>query len=350
MKDEFRVLSIKEEEQLSLEERCEYYKELREYVLKRKLTNTTPGATTIAPKLTKPVSVAAKSLVKLFTDKNVEWMPLKSDGTCDERSKWQFYGLENVPSGPVIFAHTHQGLLDNFAWMPITNEVLNRHCLILHSIDARLVLLLSQFTTGLILVKKGNKKNNNNAKLDMMRVLLEGKSIIYSPESAWNLSPNKLHLPLSYGLIDLARKTNTPIIPVVLEYSYDTSKDKATINKIDIMYGKPIFVNIDDNLFDKLHEYEESISTMRYDFYEKQGIYKRHDIDNQDYIKVLKEHYNNLILGKIDVNRERKYLFSSNDEFYKFHHINDVPFDKEGNLLETEEVRKIKTLNKKHNI
>lgn len=331
MDKEFKILTTKEEQKLSTEELKNYYKELREYILRRKLTNTTPGATFIGPKLKKPVAKVATKLVKVFTDKKLEWI---------------YDGTENIPEGPVIFAHTHQGLLDNFAWMPTTEK----HCLILHSIDASKLLLFAQYTSGLIFVKKGDKINNNNAKLDMIRVLLEGHSIVYSPESAWNLSPNKLHLPLSYGVIDVAKKTNVPIIPVVLEYTYDTTKENAVITKIHTRYGKPIYVKEDDNLIEKLREYEESISTMRYELMEENGIYKRSDISNYDYIKVLKEHYKNLEFGKIDVNRERKYLYNSNDEFYKFHHINDVPFDEFGNLLDTKEVIKLKTLNKKHNI
>lgn len=331
MKEEFKVLSVKEEQQLSKEELKDYYKEFREYVLKRKLTNTTPLATVIGPKLKKPVSKVATKLVKMFADENVEWL---------------YDGTENIPDGPVIFAHTHQGILDNFVWMPTTEK----YCLILHSIDTSKLLLLAQYTTGLILVKKGDKDNNNNAKLDMINHLLNGYSIVYSPESAWNLSPNKLHLPLSYGVIDTAKKAMVPIVPVAIEYTYDTAGEKAIIKKIHIKYGKPIYVKEEDDLLDKLSEYEEAISTMKYDLIEENGIYKRSDITNYDYIKLLKQNYDNLKFGKIDVNRERKYIYRSNDDFYKFHHLNDVPFNENGELLETEEVRKIKTLNRKNNI
>ena len=331
MKEEFKVLTIKEEQQLTSDELKEYYKNLREYLLKRKLTNTTPGATTIGPILKKPVAKFAKILVNFFTNKDIEWI-------CE--------GLENIPDGPVIFAHTHQGLLDNFVWMP----TLKRHSIILHSIDASKLLLFAQYTTGLIFVKKGDKENNYNAKLDIINLLLKGHSIIYSPESAWNLSPNKLHLPLSYGFVDAAKKAGVPIIPVVIEYSYDNSTEKEMITKIHLRYGKPIYVKEEDNLLEKLREYEEQISTIRYELLEEKGLYKRKDITNLEYINYLKGNYKNLELGKIDINNERKHLFNANDEFYKFHHINDVPFDKEGNLLDTKEVIKLKTLNKKHKI
>lgn len=336
MENEFKILSIKEEQQLSTEELKEYYKNLREYLLKRKLTNTTPGATTIAPKLKKIVEKIAIKLVELFTNKNVTW----------NSENWICDGLENIPEGPVIFAHTHQGLLDNFVWMP----EIDKHCPILHSIDASKILLYSEYTTGLVLVKKGNKENNQNAKLDMINLLLNGFSITYFPESAWNLSPNKLHLPLNYGFLDTARKAQVPVVPAVHEYTYDTSSEKENIIKIHTRYGNPIYVSEEDDLLEKLIEYEEQISTIRYDLIEEKGIFKRNEINSFDYINYLKGNYNNLEFGKIDVNNERKYLFRSNEEFYKFHHINDIPFNEKGELLDTKEVIKLKTLNKKHNI
>ena len=45
-----------------------YYQKLRKYVLNRKLTNTTLGATTIAPKLKKITNKIATKLIKLFTN------------------------------------------------------------------------------------------------------------------------------------------------------------------------------------------------------------------------------------------------------------------------------------------
>ena len=331
MVQEFKILSIKEEQQLTKEELKEYYKELREYLLKRKLTNTTPGATTIAPKLKKITNKICEKTIKAFTSKDVEII-------CE--------GTENIPEGPVIFAHSHQGILDNFVWIPQVKQ----HALILHSIDTNKLLLMCQMNTGMVFVKKGNKENNKNAKLDMIKLLLSGTSITYFPESAWNLSPNKLHLPLSYGIIDTAKKASVPIIPIVHEYNYSTNNTKKKITKIHSKYGYPIYVDEEDDLLEKLREYEEQLSTMRYELIEEKGIFKRKDITNLEYINFLKDNYKNLELGKIDVNRERKYLFNSNDEFYKFHHINDIPFNEQGELLETEEVIKLKTLNKKHNI
>lgn len=328
MKD-FEILSVKEECKLRGKERKIYYEEFRQYVLKRKLTNTTLGATTIAPKLKGITSKLCSVVTKVFTNKNVEWI-------CE--------GNTNFPEGAVIFAHTHQGILDNFVWIP---EV-DKHSLILHGQQVNKILLLCQINTGLILVKKGDKVNNNNAKLDVIRVLLEGHSVSYFPEGTWNLSPNKLHLPLSYGVIDVAKKSKVPIIPVVHECTYDTSTEKENITKIHSKFGKPIYVKEEDDLLDKLKEYEESISTIRYELIEAKGLFKRSEIDNLDYINFLKGNYRNLKLGKLNLKRERDNIFEANNDFYKFHHINDIPFDKNGRLLETEEVRRLKRINAKH--
>lgn len=83
---------------------------------------------------------------------------------------------------------------------------------------------------------------------------------------------------------------------------------------------------------------------------EENGIYDRNEITNFDYINFLKGNYKNLEFGKIDIDNERKHIFGADDYFYKLHHINDIPFNNEGELLDTKEVRKIKALNKKHNI
>lgn len=329
MENNFKIISIKEENLLSIDEKKKYYEELKQYLKSRKLTNTTPCATTIAPKLKGITSKIAVGVTKAFTNKDIDWV-------CE--------GKKYIPNETAIFAHTHQGLLDNFIWIP----QIKQHCLLLHGQEVNKLLLMCQLNTGLILVKKGDKENNNNAKLDMIRLLSEGHSITYFPEGTWNLSPNKLHLPLSYGFIDIARKTGVPIVPVAHEFTYDTSTEKEKITKIHTKFGKPIYVKPEDDLIEKLHEYEEAISTLKYELIESKGISKRADISNKDYINYLKGNYSNLKLGKLNLDKERVNIFGGKDEFYEFHHINDVPYDEEGKLLDTEEMLKVKTLIAKH--
>ena len=137
----FQLLTSAEERKLTIEERKEYYKQLREYVKQRKPQVTTPGATTLGPILKKPTNTIARAVTKLFVNKDVEWV-------CD--------GQENIPEEAAIFAHTHQGILDNFVWIP----TIDRHCLLLHGAEVNKLLLLAQMNTGLVLVKKEDKQNN----------------------------------------------------------------------------------------------------------------------------------------------------------------------------------------------
>ena len=325
-KEQFKILSLKEEAQLSNTELRDYYHSLLEYAINRKLTNTTPGATTVAPKLKEDTNKIANKLTDILAGGNVIKI---SDGQ------------ENIPDVPVIYAHSHQGLLDNFSWIPFTPE----HTIILHSKKVKKILVLVQLNTGLVLVSKDkeDKKDRQNAKLDLMNIGAHGTSLAIFPEAVWNLSPNKLHLPINYGFLDIARKTGMPVIPTMDEFSYDTSSDKVKITKIHIRFGKPIYVNIGDNLSEKLLEYEEQISTMRWDLIAEKGLFRRSEIVEMDYILYLKKNIKDLKLGGINIDVERSTIWDTDNEFYQFHHINDVEYDEilarygYGKLLETKE-------------
>lgn len=325
-----KILTLKEEQSLTTEEKENYYNELREYALNRKLTNTTLGALTIAPRLKRFTNWLAGKVTTLLSGGNVKQI---------------VSGQENIPQGAVIFAHTHQGILDNFAWIPATPK----HCIILHSAVVKKIMVLIQLNTGLILVskKKEDVHSRVNAKLDMIKILLKGHSIAYFPESAWNLSPNKLHLPMSFGFLDIARKAGVPVVPVVSEFTYGTSTEKEKITNIHICFGSPLYVGINDDLSKKYEEYTEAVSTIRWNLIEEKGLFQRKTISTQEYINYLKGNIRNLQMGGIDIDVERAHLWSADDEFYLFHHINDISFNDKGELLETDEVERLKKIMKK---
>ena len=302
----FRVLSFREEQQLGKNEILKYYADFRDFILIRKLKNTTPGALTVAPKLKKITNKIATKVTRFLCKSNVEIV---------------VDGKENIPDGPVLFASTHQGILDGFVWIPF----MSRHCVILHGASVRTVLKLAQINTGLILVDKDSKESRQNAKLDMIKILIKGHSIMYFPEGTWNLSPNKLHLPISFGFLDIARKAEAAVVPMVMEYTYDSTKAIECIKKIHIRFGKAMYVDAYDDLKQKLIEYEEVISTMRWELMEEKGLFSRKTISNQEYINFLKGNLHNLQLGGIDLDSERSHILGADDAFYLFHHINDIP-------------------------
>lgn len=327
------ILSNKEESKLSVEDKQIYYEKLREFCIDRKLCTTTPGALTVAPKLKKVTEKIAKKFSVILAGGEIEVI---SDGQ------------ENIPNGGVIFAGSHQGILDNFVWMPENP----RHCILLHHGDVNKFLILAQLNTGLVLVSKKPENANSriNNKLDMIKILLKGHCIYYSPEGTWNLSPNKLHLPMSYGFLEVAQKAGVPVIPMVIEFTYDTTTSKERITKAHIRFGKPIVVNVQDNLVDKLLEYSEAISTMRWDLIEEKGICRRKNVTNLDYINYMKGNLSTLELGQASLESERNAIRGANQEFYRFHHINDVPWENWGELRQTDEVERLNLINRLHGI
>ena len=335
MENKFRLLPLKEEYKLSEKDLKEYYVKLKKYVLERGLKTTTKGAITVAPKLKKYVNKIAGALTKIMAGGKIEFV---TDG------------IENIPKEAALFANTHQGILDNFCWIS-SNP---RHSVLLHAADVDKYLIWIQLCTGLVLVDKNSENNTNkkDAKLDMIYILLRGNTVWYYPEGAWNLSPNKLHLPMSFGFLDVAKKAGVPVVPVVTEFSYDTSTDKEKITKIHIRYGRPIYVSLVDDLSEKLAEYEEVISTIRWELIAEKGIFKRSEITNWDYINYLKGNLRNLAMkiskvGKKMIDVERCSIRGSTDDFYLFHHINDVPFNENGDLLGTEEAIRLNEIYKK---
>lgn len=321
----FRFLSRREEECLSEKEKNAYYGALRMYCQNRKLTNTTFAATKIGPILKKPTEAIARVVCKILAGGEVK---IVVDGT------------ENIPNGSVIFASTHQGVMDGFVWIPYCPK----HALIFHGKEVNKLLLMAQVNTGLILASKdiNNTEQRRNAKLDLISVLLKGHSVYICPEGLWNLSPNLLHLPITWGFLDAAQKAGRPIVPMCIEYTYDTSGEKERIPFVHLRYGEPIIVKEDDDLAEKLEEYREKISTMRWELMEEKGLFPRYKITNWDYINYMKGNYKNLDMGKIDIEADTKAIYGADSERYQFQHINIVPWDAWGQLKCTEEVEKLK--------
>ena len=92
-----------------------------------------------------------------------------------------------------------------------------------------------------------------------------------------------------------------------------------------------------DSLEEKLEEYQEAISTIRWELFEEKGIFRRDKLSNTEYINFVEGNLKNLKMGGIDVNIEQKYSWKSESEFYVFHNYNLVSYDKNGSLLGTAE-------------
>ena len=224
MKTEFKILTREEEKELTQKELKEYYINLRNYLSKRKLTNTTIGATTISPKL--------RGLVNKHYEKETK------------KIKMTYEGQEDIPSERVIFVHS---------CVPYLNKTIlinknDRHCLLFGDKESNKILLLQQLVNGLIIDSKGN----DNAKLDAIRLLLEGNSISCFVD---NYNLKDIYDNPTNSFIDIAKKAGVPIVPVVHDIKYIGDR----ITKIHTIYEEVIYIDEYDDLLDKLKEYEDII-------------------------------------------------------------------------------------------
>lgn len=327
MRNNFRILCSQEEKKLNKNELIEYYKELRKYLTNSKPENITKGSLSIC----QLINPAVRQVLYHFCGYEII-----------------VEGNDKVDGLVGIYAHTHQSKMDHVNLIASNPN----HTIILNSSILSMLYKMVLSINGVIYVDKNDKTSRNNAKIEMIRLLLQGKSITMFPESAWNCSPNKLHLPLYIGMIDIAKKAKVPIIPVVQEYFYDETKvdGKERVLKVIIHYGEPIYVNENDDLFAKLEEYSESISTIRWNLIERKGLYNRKEVTTESYINFLKGCKRNLKNAGIDIEVEKKGIFGANTDFYLFHHINAIDYDEQNNLLPTQHVRKLIKLFDENNI
>lgn len=313
-----KILSLSDEQKLSYIERINYYESLRDYLLSTPHEDLTPGSLTVCP-IINPI---VRNLLYSFCGYEIEVI-----------------GSEKIDGVVGIYAHTHQSKFDHINLVASNPN----HTILLNSSVLSQIYKLVLMINGVVYVDKSSKESRRTSKLELMRLLLNDKSITIFPESAWNLSPNKLHLPLYVGLVDMAKKTNKPIIPVVQQYNYDVSKLDGVerIDSVIVEYGKPIFVSEDDDVFEKLEEYSTAIATMRWNLIEQNGLYKRNEISNFEYINFLKGCIRNLEAAGIDVKVEEEGIFGSSDDLYSFYYLNAVDYDENGNLLPKGHVRKL---------
>lgn len=322
---DFNILSFGEEQKLSNKELINYYSRLRDYLKNTDHEGLSKGSLTICPY----INPLVRKVLNNYCGYDIE-----------TRYDSDINGLDG------IYAHTHQSKMDHVNIIA-TNP---NHTILLNSIILSELYKMVLRINGVYFVDKNSKGSKAKSKLEMIRLLLDDRSITMFPESAWCLSPNKLHLPFYIGIVDIAKKTGKPIIPAVQEYIYDESKldGKERIKKVIVRYGNPIYVSETDNIFEKLEEYSEWISTARWKLISEKGLISRTDVNNDLYINYLKGNIRNLKNAGIDINVERNGLFGANDDFYLFHHINDIAFNESGELLPTELVRKLEKISKNH--
>lgn len=179
-------------------------------------------------------------------------------------------------SKPTIFAVNHTNSHD----IPIACEIIKNHVYVFAgSENLRIVDRLVFILNGVCFVQRKNKKSREKSKNRLIKMLNSGKNIMIFPEATWNLTENKLMLPMYWGVIDIAQQTGSQIIPIVLDY-----------NNSECIYsiGKGITIDNYQTKEQAISLLRDKMSTMRYEIWASKSIERRTDDLKNTFYKQIK--------------------------------------------------------------
>ena len=182
-----------------------------------------------------------------------------------------------LPDRPVIYAVNHFCFADG----PIMGRITpKRSYLFAGKQTLGFSHCLYFILNGVIFVDRKDKEDMAASKLAMSAYLNKGRSIIVFPEGTWNLTENQLMLPMKYGIIDVAQKTGAQIIPTILEY--DRKQKKCFVR-----FEAPLVFSEEDSKAEAITVLRDIMATVRWEFWERKGIFNRAELDIEDERKKL---------------------------------------------------------------
>lgn len=133
---------------------------------------------------------------------------------------------------------------------------------------------------GTVWVDRQNKSSKTKSKEKLNALLRNKKNICIFPEATWNLTPSKPMLPLYWGVIDLAKNNQVPIIPICLEYRDDICYIKPS---------EPIYVQKNADKQEEIVKLTDTFATMRWELWESFPPENRIDIEDDYWDKYVRD-------------------------------------------------------------
>ena len=255
MSTEFKLLTRDEEKKLSREELIKYYQQLRYYYKNLKVNK---------------FGIKFRELLHPFLLFGVKKI---------KNIKLQIFNSHRIPNdGTFIFAVNHSNAND----FPMASQIIKKHFYILADFTMKNDVVVNALNelNGVIYVDRKNKDSRNKSKNEMVKLLTNGKNILMFPEGTWNLEPSKLLLTLNWGIIDIAKLSGVPIIPIVLEY-----RDNKCIANI----GDKFVVDCDSNKEKEILRLTDIMATLKWEIFESFPITPRESIENNYFEKYIEE-------------------------------------------------------------
>ena len=178
--------------------------------------------------------------------------------------------------GSVIYAVNHTNVSDT----PVVFHTLNEQAYILAGTKSQKLIDSIGFNlNGVVWVDRQSAKSRKRSTDKIYKILSSGGSVIWFPEGTWNLTDNLLMLPMRYGIVKMAAKANVPIVPISIHYAG---------NKVYSTVGEPITIGINEDAITAITQLRDIMATMKYEQMETCGVYKRSDVDKEDFDVLIK--------------------------------------------------------------
>lgn len=165
---------------------------------------------------------------------------------------------EYIPAAnkPIIFACNHSAFPD----IPVALRAVRRHCYtLIGKQNLAFVDKIFFFLAGAVWVDRKSKESSASSKERTIAYLNKGKSILWFPEATWNLKDNLLMLPMRWGVIEVAQRTNAQIIPMALDYDRDQ-------NICRVRFGESLDAKSFANKQQGVVTLRDAMATLRWNF------------------------------------------------------------------------------------
>lgn len=139
-----------------------------------------------------------------------------------------------------------------------------------------IVSLCGLLINGIVWVNRKSKRSKIKAVKHIESLLLQGENVVIFPEGTWNMSYSLPILPLYWGIIDIARDTNRPIVPLVLDYDYNNFTCTAA-------FGKPIFIRKSDDKRECINNLRDEMSTLKWNIWTEKPVLPRAEISIKEW-------------------------------------------------------------------
>ncbi len=241
MKD-IDMIPYRQEKNLSMDEKIEYYKKLREYCYMLSETQK------------KDMSKGQQLISRFYMRKFY-------------KEKLQIVGEENIPiDKPVIFVCNHSNSHDVFS-MYIALEKLGIATSVMVATDCLNIFSTTVFATAdATLLDRTDKQSANNSIFELASKIIAGKTGVIFGEATWNLHPTKPMHDIKLGASKIACLTNAVIVPTILEYIEIPElfeHEYSLYDKIIVKFGIPQDITLSQDLSLQIASLQQTMVEMR---------------------------------------------------------------------------------------